>query len=146
MRQWSSQRHFGAKIFSTTELRGKAGKIRIGASQLLEGSNWRLAKQCPHCNMDWHDPKKPKRLGALESTPNTDSQSPMPLPGFTLRTAEDKHGRKLLSDIENFGWHVVHVNEGAKGPGFSFSVGSTTAFSSLKFWSWVCDRKLHTNF
>jgi hypothetical protein len=23
-----------------------------------------LAKQCPHCNMDWHDPKKPKRLGA----------------------------------------------------------------------------------
>ncbi len=22
-----------------------------------------LAKQCPHCNMDWHDPNKPKRLG-----------------------------------------------------------------------------------
>jgi hypothetical protein len=22
-----------------------------------------LAKQCPHCNMDWHDPKNPKRLG-----------------------------------------------------------------------------------
>lgn len=23
-----------------------------------------LAKQCPHCNMDWHNPDKPKRLGA----------------------------------------------------------------------------------
>lgn len=23
-----------------------------------------LAKQCPRCNMDWHDPKRPKRLGA----------------------------------------------------------------------------------
>jgi hypothetical protein len=22
-----------------------------------------LAKQCPHCNMDWHDPDKPIRLG-----------------------------------------------------------------------------------
>ena len=22
-----------------------------------------LAKQCPHCNMDWHDPLNPKRLG-----------------------------------------------------------------------------------
>jgi NMD protein affecting ribosome stability and mRNA decay len=23
-----------------------------------------LAKQCQHCNMDWHDLNKPKRLGA----------------------------------------------------------------------------------
>ena len=22
-----------------------------------------LARQCPHCNMDWHDPKHPKELG-----------------------------------------------------------------------------------
>jgi hypothetical protein len=22
-----------------------------------------LAKQCPHCNMDWHNPKNPKKLG-----------------------------------------------------------------------------------
>lgn len=28
-----------------------------------------LAKQCPHCNMDWHDPKNPKRLG--EPRPET---------------------------------------------------------------------------
>jgi hypothetical protein len=28
-----------------------------------------LAKQCPHCNMDWHNPDKPKRLGAIPSTP-----------------------------------------------------------------------------
>src|SRR5580765_2456309 len=25
-----------------------------------------LAKQCPHCNMDWHDPAHPKRLGIAE--------------------------------------------------------------------------------
>jgi hypothetical protein len=25
-----------------------------------------LAKQCPHCNMDWHDPDHPKRLGIAE--------------------------------------------------------------------------------
>lgn len=28
-----------------------------------------LAKQCPHCNMDWHDPKKPKRLGTAQTGP-----------------------------------------------------------------------------
>jgi len=26
--------------------------------------NTALAKQCPHCNMDWHDPENPKRLGS----------------------------------------------------------------------------------
>ena len=25
-----------------------------------------LAKQCPHCNMDWHDAEHPKRLGTAE--------------------------------------------------------------------------------
>ena len=25
-----------------------------------------LAKQCPHCNMDWHDPEHPKRFGIAE--------------------------------------------------------------------------------
>jgi hypothetical protein len=25
-----------------------------------------LAKQCPHCNMDWHDPARPRRLGSAE--------------------------------------------------------------------------------
>lgn len=29
-----------------------------------------LAKQCPHCNMDWHDPKKPKRLGMTQGNAN----------------------------------------------------------------------------
>jgi hypothetical protein len=47
----------------------------------------------------------------------------MPLPDFKLRDAEDETDRKLLSDIEKFGWHVVHVNSGDDGPGFSFSVG-----------------------
>ena len=26
-----------------------------------------LARQCPHCNMDWHDPDYPKRLGSTSS-------------------------------------------------------------------------------
>jgi hypothetical protein len=25
-----------------------------------------FAKQCPHCNMDWHDPAHPRRLGSAE--------------------------------------------------------------------------------
>lgn len=25
-----------------------------------------LAKQCKHCNMDWHDPENPKRLGSKQ--------------------------------------------------------------------------------
>src|SRR6476619_1950872 len=31
-----------------------------------------LAKQCPQCNMDWHDPQHPKRLGSTEpgASPN----------------------------------------------------------------------------
>lgn len=47
----------------------------------------------------------------------------MPLSDFKLREAEDEHDRKLLSDVERFGWHVVHINEDEEGPGFSFSVG-----------------------
>jgi hypothetical protein len=34
-----------------------------------------LAKQCHHCNMDWHDPKNPKKLGA--SRPGDTSQHSM---------------------------------------------------------------------
>lgn len=29
-----------------------------------------LAKQCPHCSMDWHDPKNPKRLGVATGGPS----------------------------------------------------------------------------
>jgi len=47
----------------------------------------------------------------------------MPLPDFKLRIAEDEHDRKLLSDIERVGWHVIHINEDEQGPGYTFSVG-----------------------
>lgn len=52
----------------------------------------------------------------------------MPLPDFKLRVAEDESDRKLLSDVEKFGWHVVHIGEDADGPGFSFSVGFYYSF------------------
>jgi hypothetical protein len=47
----------------------------------------------------------------------------MALPNFTLRTPEDERDRKLLADVERFGWHMIHINEDKKGPAFSFSVG-----------------------
>jgi hypothetical protein len=47
----------------------------------------------------------------------------MPLPGFQLRSAKDKHDRKLLSDIERVGWHAIHNNQAEEEPAFTFSVG-----------------------
>ena len=35
-----------------------------------------LAKQCPHCNMDWHDPAHPKRLGIARGASNGGSATP----------------------------------------------------------------------
>jgi hypothetical protein len=35
-----------------------------------------LAKQCPHCSMDWHDPKRPKRLGCAEPGTPTNATPP----------------------------------------------------------------------
>ena len=31
--------------------------------------------------------------------------------------------RKLLSDVETYGWHVIQVAEDDVGPGFSYSIG-----------------------
>lgn len=52
----------------------------------------------------------------------------MPLTNFTLRTAEDCTDRKLLADVAEFGWHVIHVSADDKGPGFSFTVGLFYSF------------------
>ena len=42
---------------------------------------------------------------------------------FLIPTAEDESDRKLLSDISDYGWHVVKVNEEDGLPGFAFTVG-----------------------
>jgi hypothetical protein len=42
---------------------------------------------------------------------------------FTLPEAEDDSDRKLLSDIEKYGWHVVFVTEEPATPQFAFTVG-----------------------
>jgi hypothetical protein len=35
----------------------------------------------------------------------------------------DKGDKKFLSDINQYGWHVIKVMEDEKGPGFTYSVG-----------------------
>jgi hypothetical protein len=35
---------------------------------------------------------------------------------------------KVLSDIEEFGWHVIKVAEDAVGPGFAYNIGLTHNF------------------
>ena len=47
----------------------------------------------------------------------------MALPEFQMRSAQDDQDRKLLTDIESVGWHVVHINADEEGPSFTFSVG-----------------------
>lgn len=42
---------------------------------------------------------------------------------FALPHAEDDSDRKLLSDIEKYGWHVVFVSEEPHSPRFAFTVG-----------------------
>ncbi|MFL5242708.1 MAG: DUF4262 domain-containing protein [Gemmataceae bacterium] len=41
----------------------------------------------------------------------------------------DDGDRKLLSDIDRFGWHVVMIPEADGTPGWSFSVGLFSTFS-----------------
>jgi hypothetical protein len=45
------------------------------------------------------------------------------LPNFQIPVAADDHDRKLLSDVENYGWHVLNIFSDESGPGYSFSVG-----------------------
>jgi len=48
---------------------------------------------------------------------------PIRLPAFGFREAEDDSDRKLLSDVETHGWHVVAIAADDEGPGFAFTVG-----------------------
>lgn len=45
------------------------------------------------------------------------------LPDFQPPLADDDHDRKLLSDVESVGWHVLCINGDASGPAYCFSVG-----------------------
>lgn len=40
----------------------------------------------------------------------------------------DKGDEKLIADIEEFGWHVLHVLEDDSGPRFSYSIGLFKTF------------------
>lgn len=40
----------------------------------------------------------------------------------------DKGDKKLLDDIDEFGWHVLKVLEDDNGPGFCYSVGLFKTF------------------
>jgi Domain of unknown function (DUF4262) len=42
--------------------------------------------------------------------------------------ARDDQDRKLLTDIEQYGWHVVGVEQDDEGPGFVYSVGLYRSF------------------
>src|SRR5262249_31703607 len=35
----------------------------------------------------------------------------------------DEDDRKLLADVEGYGWHVIGVEEDEEGPGFAYSIG-----------------------
>jgi Domain of unknown function (DUF4262) len=48
---------------------------------------------------------------------------------FTLPEAADDLDRKLLSDIEKYGWHIVFVAEEEDSPRFAFTVGLYYSFS-----------------
>ena len=45
------------------------------------------------------------------------------LQGFVFREPGDKADVKLLSDIQNHGWHIVGIPDDEEGPGFAFTVG-----------------------
>src|SRR2546423_14823916 len=50
-------------FLSTNDL--ALGKCRRGFV-LSKPLKTALAKQCPHCNMDWYDPRQPKRLAGVQ--------------------------------------------------------------------------------
>ena|SRR2546423_1917175 len=50
------------------------------------------------------------------------------LPDFEPPTAADDHDRKLLSDIQQVGWHVLHITPDETGPAYSFTVGLYYSF------------------
>lgn len=50
------------------------------------------------------------------------------LSGFQLPTASDEPDRKLLSDVQQYGWHVLKILGDETGPEYCFSVGLYYSF------------------
>jgi hypothetical protein len=50
--------------------------------------------------------------------------------------AEDEHDRKLLADVEQFGWHMVGIEQDNEGPAFVYSVGQVADLSE----GWIAER------
>lgn len=48
---------------------------------------------------------------------------PTQIPTFSFREPEDRSDAKILSDVQEHGWHVVGVPDDGEGPGFAFTVG-----------------------
>jgi hypothetical protein len=46
----------------------------------------------------------------------------------TLDDAEDESERKVITDVAEFGWHVVQILEDDEGPAFAFTIGLGTTF------------------
>jgi hypothetical protein len=46
--------------------------------------------------------------------PNTNGSPPEPA---------DEHDRKLLTDVKQYGWHVIGIEEDEEGPSFAYSIG-----------------------
>ncbi len=40
----------------------------------------------------------------------------------------DEYDRKLISDVEKYGWHVIGVDEDKEGPAFAYSIGLRYSF------------------
>jgi hypothetical protein len=47
----------------------------------------------------------------------------MSLPDFILPIATDDPDRKLLSDISQYGWHIIVIQKEVSSPTYSFTVG-----------------------
>jgi hypothetical protein len=45
------------------------------------------------------------------------------LTDFQMPVASDEPDRKLLSDVTNYGWHILHIFADKNEPCYSFSVG-----------------------
>src|SRR5262245_12216677 len=40
-----------------------------------------------------------------------------------MRVPTDQSEQKVVSDVEEHGWHVILVSPGEEGPGFAFTIG-----------------------
>lgn len=54
---------------------------------------------------------------------NSMTKFPIKLADFSMPSADDPGDEKLLSDVRDFGWHIVAIAADDEGPGFAFTVG-----------------------